>query len=69
MYSPEQTDTRRFATTIFSTTKRCNVGTMPVVTIRNNGATMLQRCVALTIVVANRRCKTTMLRVHQAFYT
>ena len=39
----------RFATTIFSTTQRCNVGT-----IRNNVATMLQRCVALSIVVENR---------------
>ena len=41
--------TRRFATTIFSTTQRCNV-----VTIRNNVATMLKRCVVLKIVVANR---------------
>ena len=39
--------------TIFRTTERCNVGTY-VVTIRNNVATMLQRCVALKVVVANR---------------
>ena len=38
-----------FATKIFSATQRCNV-----VTIRNNVATMLQRCVALKVVVANR---------------
>ena len=34
---------------IFSATQRCNV-----VTIRNNVTTMLQRCVALKVVVANR---------------
>ena len=39
--------------TIFRTTEHCNVGTY-VVTIRNNIATMLQRCVALKVVVANR---------------
>ena len=38
-----------FETKIFSATQRCNV-----VTIRNNVATMLQRCVALKVVVANR---------------
>ena len=38
--------------TIFRTTERCNVGTY-IVTIRNNVATMLQRCVALKVVVAN----------------
>ena len=41
--------TGRFATTIFSTTQRCNVGTM-----LQSFETMLQRCVALKIVVANR---------------
>ena len=41
--------TGRFATTIFTETQRCNV-----VTIRNNVATMLQRCVALKIIIANR---------------
>ena len=41
--------TGRFATTIFSTTQHCNVGTM-----LQSFETMLQRCVALKIVVANR---------------
>ena len=41
--------TGRFATTIFSSTQRCNVGTM-----LQSFETMLQRCVALKIVVANR---------------
>ena len=41
--------TGRFATTIINATQRCNVGTMlwPI-------ETMLQRCVALEVVVANR---------------
>ena len=47
--TPKDDVTRQFATTIFSATQRCNVGT-----IRNNVATMLQRCVALKLVVANR---------------
>ena len=41
--------TGRFATTIFSTTQRCNVGTM-----LQSFETMLQRCVALKVVVVNR---------------
>ena len=44
----------KLATTILSATRRCNVGTINVVTIRNNVATMLQCWVALKIVVANR---------------
>ena len=53
-------DVTRSATTIFSATHRCNVGTMleqcwnNVGTIRNNVATMLQRCVPLKIVVVTR---------------
>ena len=47
--TPKDDVTKQFATTIFSATQRCNVGT-----IRNNVATMLQCCVALKIVVANR---------------
>ena len=38
-----------FATTIFSATRRCNVGTM----LQRFETMMLQRCVALKIVVAN----------------
>ena len=37
----------------FSVTERGNVGTINVVTVRNNVATMLQRRVAPKIVVAN----------------
>ena len=43
----------RFATTIFSATLRCNVFRNHVVTIQNNDATMLLRCVALKIVSCN----------------
>ena len=40
--------TKRFATTIFSATRFCNVGT-----VLQSFATMFQRCFALKIVVAN----------------
>ena len=45
---------KRFVTTIFSATHRCNVETMLELF-----ETMLQRCVALKIVVANRSSQVT----------
>ena len=44
----------KFATTIFNATQGCRQCWNVVGTIRNNVATMLQSCVALKIVVANR---------------
>ena len=46
--------TGRFAATIFGAIQRYNVLEPNAVTIRNIVATMLQRCVTLKIVVANR---------------
>ena len=53
-WRPGAVYTRRFATTIFTENNTALQCWNNVVTIRNNVATMLQRCVALKIVVANR---------------